>query len=162
MSQQHVRPYGYKSTFADSEDAAGDGGARCLDGNRIDRMSAEALLPASWKLTGDGAVARLLVAADEPVFQGHYPDFPILPGVLLIDQAHRCALWYAAQRLPGRAELTEVRSVRFHAPVFPGDELETICAVTRKADERVTVVARCTTARGVAATMTLGYRLIPE
>lgn len=67
-------------------------------------------------------VGRYRVAATETVLTGHYPGFPIFPGVCLVECAHATAL--AAARAGGsRVELRAVRSARFLAPVFPGDEL---------------------------------------
>jgi 3-hydroxyacyl-[acyl-carrier-protein] dehydratase len=58
----------------------------------------------------------------EPLLAGHYPGFPILPGVCLVECAHRTAL--AAVGDP-TAELREIESTRFIGPVLPGDTVRT-------------------------------------
>lgn len=59
--------------------------------------------------------ATVDITGDEPVFAGHYPDFPILPGVCVLDCVHRTAL--ASARSP--IELEEVERCRFTAGVRP-------------------------------------------
>ncbi|MEV6521570.1 hypothetical protein AB0M43_06520 [Longispora sp. NPDC051575] len=66
------------------------------------------------------AVTSLTVDPADPIFAGHYPDFPIYPGVCLVEFVNASA--HALALMIGReVELTGVESVRFHHPVFPGD-----------------------------------------
>lgn len=62
------------------------------------------------------------VAADEPYLEDHFPTFPVMPGVLMLE-----ALVQAARRLAGeddaRLVLREVKAVRYGAFVRPGDTL---------------------------------------
>ena len=67
------------------------------------------------------ATSRFTLDPAEPLLAGHYPGFPIFPGVCLVECAHRTSL--AALDGPGR--LTEVESARFLGPVFPGDTVHT-------------------------------------
>ena len=101
---------------------------------------------------------RLRVDADEPCFTGHYPGFPILPGVLLIDTVDRSVRRFAAEHGLGPVQLAEVRSTRFITPVFPGDEVTTDCTV-KHTDDVLTVNARCATENGAAASIRLRFRL---
>ncbi|MFF2546336.1 hypothetical protein ACFVUY_27755 [Kitasatospora sp. NPDC058063] len=68
------------------------------------------------------AAVRFTVAAGEPVLPGHYPGFPIFPGVCLLDLTHAAVLATAADTDPV-PELAEVESTRFIGPVYPGDVL---------------------------------------
>ncbi|GAB3008907.1 hypothetical protein [Saccharothrix stipae] len=61
-------------------------------------------------------VARVVVAADDPVFTGHFPGLPILPGLSVVELAHRVAA-------RGTARLAAIESARFLRPAFPGAEL---------------------------------------
>jgi 3-hydroxyacyl-[acyl-carrier-protein] dehydratase len=63
----------------------------------------------------------------EPLLAGHYPGFPIFPGVCLVECAHRTSLG-AVGGEPVR--LTEVESARFLGPVFPGDTVHTETVAT--------------------------------
>jgi 3-hydroxyacyl-[acyl-carrier-protein] dehydratase len=59
------------------------------------------------------------VEPTEPVLAGHYPGFPILPGVYLVEHAHQVASGSAPDGV--ELVLTGVDSARFHGPVLPGD-----------------------------------------
>jgi 3-hydroxyacyl-[acyl-carrier-protein] dehydratase len=73
--------------------------------------------------------ASVLVDPGNPLFAGHYPGFPIFPGVCLIECVHRSVLGAAEAR--GRwLALDQVRSTKFLAPAFPGDRLTAIVRIT--------------------------------
>ena len=67
------------------------------------------------------ATSRFTLDPAEPLLAGHYPGFPIFPGVCLVECAHRTSLG----ALDGPGRLTEVESARFLGPVFPGDAVYT-------------------------------------
>lgn len=69
------------------------------------------------------------VSVNEPYFMGHFPDAPIMPGVLLIESAAQlCSLVIAPDRVvPGDNKLyvlLKVKDFKFLKPVIPGDRLE--------------------------------------
>jgi 3-hydroxyacyl-[acyl-carrier-protein] dehydratase len=66
-----------------------------------------------------GLSLPLSVAADHPAYAGHFPDHPILPGVVLLDEAlHALA---AQQGLTVSAG--HIKSAKFPSPVRPGEAL---------------------------------------
>ena len=67
------------------------------------------------------ATSRFTLDPAEPLLAGHYPGFPIFPGVCLVECAHRTSFG----ALDGAGRLTEVESARFLGPVFPGDTVHT-------------------------------------
>lgn len=101
----------------------------------------------------DLAVATVSLPVGDPVFTGHYPGFPVLPGVYvveLVDSTSRAA-W------PGtRLELRELIGCRFRGPITPGDRLTVRAERVRDADT-VAVRAEVSTERGVAASVRLSY-----
>lgn len=60
-----------------------------------------------------------LVPADHPAFAGHFPDQPIVPGVVLLDHA----ILFAEQLLGRPALNWQVGNAKFFSPVGPGESL---------------------------------------
>ena len=69
------------------------------------------------------------VSFNEPFFQGHFPGYPVLPGVLVIEAMAQVSAILAYKM---RGECHDARSLlffagidnaRFKRPVFPGDQL---------------------------------------
>lgn len=74
---------------------------------------------------GDGWVRVLKnVTANEPFFVGHFPDRPLLPGVLILEgMAQTAGLLIGRDRPRLRGYLVGVERARFRRPVAPGDQL---------------------------------------
>ncbi len=73
---------------------------------------------------GVRVVAEKLVTAGEPHLQGHFPDRPLVPGVLLLEMLAQAAGFLEADSLHGRAVfLAAIQDARFKAPALPGDRL---------------------------------------
>ena len=80
---------------------------------------------------GVRAVGVKCVTANEPHFQGHFPDHPIMPGVLLSEAFAQLAGVIAMTAHPdfsGKAVyLIGLDKVRFRKPVLPGDRVVITC-----------------------------------
>ena len=67
------------------------------------------------------------VTVNEPHFTGHFPDFPVMPGVLIIEAMAQVGGILAFQSAPEDQEFlvyfTGIDGVRFRKPVRPGDQL---------------------------------------
>jgi len=69
------------------------------------------------------------VTMNEPFFQGHFPNHPVMPGVLIIEamaQAAGCLAYLAASSPEDRDRLfylVKVDKARFNRIVTPGDQL---------------------------------------
>ena len=69
------------------------------------------------------------VSVNAPYFMGHFPDAPIMPGVLIIESAAQlCSLVIAPENAASDADklyvLLKVKDFKFLKPVIPGDKLE--------------------------------------
>lgn len=70
------------------------------------------------------------VTVNEPFFQGHFPDLPIMPGVLIIEamaQASGILGFKSVGKKPADGSLymfVGAEKMRFKKPVHPGDQLE--------------------------------------
>ena len=67
------------------------------------------------------------VTATEPHFQGHFPDFPVMPGVLIVECMAQTAGVLVLSQIPDRKNkvvlLTTIEGAKFRKPVIPGDQL---------------------------------------
>ncbi|QWF84497.1 3-hydroxyacyl-ACP dehydratase FabZ family protein [Amycolatopsis sp. CA-230715] len=99
--------------------------------------------------------AAVPIAAEEPVFAGHFEDFPIFPGMCVLECAHRGALAIAPAEF-GDGRLTAIESARFTAPVYPGDTL-TVEVEWRDAGERWYCAAGARVAAREVAVLRLAY-----
>lgn len=67
------------------------------------------------------------VTATEPHFQGHFPGYPIMPGVLIVEAMAQCGGVLALRGMKHRQDrvvlFTSIDRCRFRKPVVPGDQL---------------------------------------
>ena len=68
------------------------------------------------------------VTINEPFFQGHFPDYPVMPGVLILESLAQAGGLLVAGSVPDQMQdkiflFTGVDKVRFRKPVFPGDSM---------------------------------------
>ncbi len=72
-------------------------------------------------------VATKNVTFNEPHFQGHFPDYPIMPGVLMVEAIAQAGGALLLTEIPDRASklmvFTGIDSAKFRRPVTPGDQL---------------------------------------
>jgi 3-hydroxyacyl-[acyl-carrier-protein] dehydratase len=72
-------------------------------------------------------VAIKNVTSNEPFFAGHFPNFPIMPGVLIIEAIAQAGAALLLTEVPDRASklmvFTSIDDARFRRPVVPGDQL---------------------------------------
>src|SRR5260370_14089859 len=74
------------------------------------------------------AVGIKNVSINEPYFAGHFPQRPVMPGVLIIEAMAQTAAVLVVQTLGSGAEgklvyFMSVDSARFRRPVVPGDTM---------------------------------------
>ena len=80
------------------------------------------------------------VTSNEPFFQGHFPNEPVMPGVLLLEAMGQvgCVMMAVEQKKQEVPEgerrivfLTTVYEAKFRKPVVPGDQLRTVATLLR-------------------------------
>ncbi len=91
----------------------------------VDKVISREAGPDPKSRVGQKIVAVKNVTMNEPYFTGHFPEFPIMPGVLQVEAlAQACCLAYLR---PGDPEfdffIASINEARFRRPVVPGDTL---------------------------------------
>jgi len=104
---------------------------------RIPHRPPMLLVDAVTSLSADTIVGRRTFRDDEFFLQGHYPDNPIVPGVILCELAMQCgAILLSDQVAAGSRRVpvaTRIQDVKFRQIVRPGDTVE----MTVKLEERL-------------------------
>lgn len=76
------------------------------------------------------------VTVNEPFFAGHFPDFPVMPGVLIIEAMAQVAGVLVLKEIGNRKEklvlLASVDNAKFRRPVLPGDQLRIEMKVAKR------------------------------
>ncbi len=83
------------------------------------------------------AVGLKNVTINEPYFQGHFPDQPIMPGVLIIEAMAQTAAILVIETMGEEAEgslvyFMSVDQARFRKPITPGDNVRVYVEKQRK------------------------------
>ena len=76
---------------------------------------------------GKRILALKNVSANEPYFPGHFPNKPVMPGVLILESMAQAGGLLLLQEIPDRDQkllyLASMNDVKFRRPVVPGDQL---------------------------------------
>ncbi len=82
------------------------------------------------ELTDSAIKAETTVSVELDIFKGHYPEYPIMPGVLLCEAVFQAGALLIAESLRGKQELkgvpvlTRILGAKFKREVRPGDVIE--------------------------------------
>ena len=102
------------------------------------------------------------VTINEPFFQGHFPDEPVMPGVLVIESMGQVAAvllkLYADLKENERSVVyvTSIDKVKFRRPVKPGDQLKTVATLLKRRGKSFKFKFRATIDGDLAAEGTMG------
>lgn len=83
----------------------------------------------------DGAAhGRKEIKGDEWFLKGHFPDAPIVPGVILCEILAQSACVLLNDKISGESlpVFTGLNKVKFRNPVKPGDVFETKCEIIKE------------------------------
>jgi 3-hydroxyacyl-[acyl-carrier-protein] dehydratase len=76
------------------------------------------------------------VTVNEPFFVGHFPEYPVMPGVLVVEAMAQVAGVLVLKSLPDRKNklvlLASIEQAKFRNQVRPGDQLRIEMKVTRR------------------------------
>ncbi len=78
------------------------------------------------ELEPDRIVGIKNVTVNEPFFAGHFPEFPVMPGVLIVEAMAQVAGVLVLKDMGGKQKavfLASIDQAKFRKPVLPGDQL---------------------------------------
>ena len=88
------------------------------------------------------------VTRNEPFFAGHFPDFPVMPGVLIVEAMAQTAGVLVLKNIPERESklvlLVAIENARFRRPVVPGDTLRLEMSVLKRKASVAKMAGRAT------------------
>lgn len=91
------------------------------------------LLVDEVELIDGKAHGKCRIKGDEYFLQGHFPNNPVVPGVIQCEMLAQSACVLLAGEAQGKLPLfTGLDKVKFRGQVKPGDTLETECEITRR------------------------------
>jgi 3-hydroxyacyl-[acyl-carrier-protein] dehydratase len=94
------------------------------------------LVDSILELEEDRIVGIKNVTVNEPFFVGHFPDFPVMPGVLIVEAMAQVAGVLVLSHIPDRKNklvlLASIEQAKFRRPVRPGDQLRIEMKVTKR------------------------------
>jgi 3-hydroxyacyl-[acyl-carrier-protein] dehydratase len=98
-----------------------------------------------------------------PVFEGHFPGHPLLPGVLMIETMAQTGGWLilASLRFASMAFLTQVREAKMRAFVVPGQLLQAEAHLVHDGSGYAVMEAKLASADKKVAEAEIRYRVVP-
>jgi 3-hydroxyacyl-[acyl-carrier-protein] dehydratase len=103
------------------------------------------------------------IPAHSPVFDGHFPGHPILPGVLMIETIAQTGGWlimalHAFSRIPF---LAQVREAKMRAFLTPGERVETEVALLHDGSGYAVAAGKIRRDGRIVAEAEITYRVMP-
>lgn len=111
-------------------------------------------------------VALKNVTINEPFFQGHFPEKPIMPGVLVVEAIAQAGGLLLLTEVPNRDEMlmvfTGIEKARFRRPIVPGDQVRIEVEVKAWRMTAARLEGKAYVGDKVAAEATVTCRLVPR
>lgn len=94
-----------------------------------------------WIKEGEGITACGRIPHDSEFFRDHFPEFPVLPGVLALEMLKQTAEKYLASLSDASGQhffLKQIRATRFTKYLRPGDEWESRLTLLQSSEDETT------------------------
>jgi 3-hydroxyacyl-[acyl-carrier-protein] dehydratase len=106
------------------------------------------------------------VTINEPHFQGHFPDYPIMPGVLMVEAIAQAGGALLLSEIPDRDQklmvFTGIENARFRRPVLPGDQLRIEVTVLQWRSRAVKMLGSITVDGKLVCDATVMCQVVPR
>jgi 3-hydroxyacyl-[acyl-carrier-protein] dehydratase len=112
----------------------------------------------------DRVVCRKTFSAEEFFFQGHYPQHPIVPGVILCESAMQAGAILLARLVNSSDQVpvaTRMNGVKFKKMVRPGETIEIDVQLTERLADTFFLRAKVSCGGQVAARLEFACTLAP-
>src|SRR3984957_16572687 len=111
-------------------------------------------------------VAIKNVTINEPHFQGHFPEYPIMPGVLMVEAIAQTGGALLLTEIPDRHQklmvFTGIENARFRRPVVPGDQLRIEVTVLQWRSRAVKMLGSITVDGKLVCDATVMCQVVPR
>jgi 3-hydroxyacyl-[acyl-carrier-protein] dehydratase len=111
-------------------------------------------------------VAIKNITINEPQFQGHFPDYPIMPGVLMVEAIAQAGGALLLAEVPDRDQkllfFTGIDNARFRRPVVPGDQLRIEVTVLQWRSRAVKMLGSITVDGKLVCDATVMCQVVPR
>jgi 3-hydroxyacyl-[acyl-carrier-protein] dehydratase len=111
-------------------------------------------------------VALKNVTINEPFFAGHFPNFPIMPGVLIVEAIAQAGGALLLTEIPDRDSklvmFTGIERAKFRRPVVPGDQLRIEVTVLNWRPRAAKMQGRVTVEGKLACEAIVMCQLVPR
>ncbi len=106
------------------------------------------------------------VSVNEPQFTGHFPDYPLMPGVLMVEAIAQAGGLLLLNDIPDREDklmvFTGIDGAKFRRPVVPGDQVRIEVKVLQWRTRAVKMHGVATVDGKVACEATVMCQLVPR
>jgi 3-hydroxyacyl-[acyl-carrier-protein] dehydratase len=111
-------------------------------------------------------VAIKNITINEPQFQGHFPAYPIMPGVLMVEAIAQAGGALLLSEVPDRESklllFTSIENARFRRPVTPGDQLRIEVTVLNWRSRAVKMLGNITVDGKLVCDATVMCQVVPR